>query len=249
MLRAPKDERGFILIGAIWLLMLCASIAAILMLRGLNEGKAAKTQATSMATRFALESAVETAAADILFNGQRSHWALLPAESAVPISDRTIQVRVSNEVGRLDLNDANPEEVASALQGFGFAAAERQPLLDELEQRHIANHRLQTWAEVPMILAKLPADRLRSTCLVRELTLYSGLAAPRPNQVSPELGHALGLATSAEPALPDPGSALRFEAFSQDGARLLEVLRITGTIGRPITILRREFNPPCGSRA
>jgi len=249
VLRPQKDEQGFILVGAIWLLMLCASIAAILMLRGLNEGKAAKTQATSMATGFALESAIETAAADILFNGQRSHWALLPAESAVPISDRTIQVRVSSEVGRLDLNDASSEEISSALQGFGFTLAERQPLLDELQRRHIANHRLQSWAEVPMILVKLPADRLRTTCFIRELTLYTGLPAPRPNQVSPELGHALGLATSAEPALPDPGSALRFEAVSQDGARLLEVLRITGTIGRPITILRREFNPPCGSTA
>lgn len=249
MLRPPKDERGFILVGAIWLLMLCASIAAILMLRGLNEGKAAKTQATSMATRFALESAIETAAADILFNGQRSHWALLPAENSVPISNRTIQVRISSEVGRLDLNEASPEEVSSALQGFGFTSAERQPLLDELQRRHIANHRLQTWAEVPMILAKLAADRLRTTCFVRELTLYSGLAAPRPNQVSPELGHALGLATSAEPAVPDPGSALRFEATTQDGARLLEVLRITGTIGQPISILRREFNPPCRNAA
>jgi len=247
--RAQTEERGFILVGAIWLLMLCGSIAAILMLRGVNDGKAAKAQAKSMGTRFALESAIETAASDLLFNGLRSRWAQLPAENSVSISDQQIEVRVSNEVGRLDLNAASPDKVGSALQGFGFTSAERQPLLDELQRRHIANDRLQTWAEVPMVLAKLPADKLTTTCLIRELTLYSGLAAPRPNQVSPELGHALGLATSAEPAVPDPGSALRFEAISQDGARLIEVLRITGTIGRPITILRREFNPPCGSTA
>ena len=79
MRRHPDSEQGFVLIAAIWLLLLCAVMVAVLMLRGHDRAVAAADASDRLKARLVLESAVETVVADILFNGQASRAATVPA--------------------------------------------------------------------------------------------------------------------------------------------------------------------------
>lgn len=248
MRRVPNNDQGFVLVAAIWLLILCGSIAAILMLRGVERGRQASSESDILKTRLALENAVESVIADMLFNGPRSRWAMVPSSGAMAIGNDDIAVRLSSESGRMDLNDGDLGQIGMLLRGFGFNAQQRQAFLDDLDVRRKQRARLASWPEVDRLLAKLPQDRVLGSCLERELTLYSGLGVPRASQASPELARALALTGSAEPSPPEPGTALRIEASSQAGASLLAVVRVIGMQDHPYSVLRWQFNPACATR-
>jgi len=76
-----RSEQGYILITAMWLLLLGGSIVALLMLRNLHAAEAYSDDRPQLQLRYAQESAVETVVADILFNGPRSEFARLPAKA------------------------------------------------------------------------------------------------------------------------------------------------------------------------
>ncbi len=243
-----NNDQGFVLVAAIWLLLLCAGIAALLMLRGVDRGRQARSEGDILTSRLALENAVETVIADMLFNGPRSRWSMVPSSGAVMVGNDAIEVRLSSESGRMDLNDGDLGQIAMLLRGFGFKARERQAFLDDLIDRRKRQARLASWPEVDKLLAKLPRAQVLSSCVAREFTLYSGLSAPRPSQASLELGRVLALTASPEPSPPEPGTALRIEATVPTGANVLAVVRIIGLQDRAYSMLRWQFNPICAAR-
>ena len=246
MRRDRNNDQGFILVAAIWLLILCGGIAAILMLRGVERGREAKNEADVLKSRLALESAFETTVADILFNGPRSRWIMVPATGTLSVGSNDVAVRLSSESGRVDLNDGDPSQIDMLLRGFGFNAKERQPFMDALNSQRAQQHKLSSWAEVDKLLAKLPHEHKTASCVEREFTLYSGLRAPRASQASPELAHALSLTGEGQPLPIEFGTALRIETRVPAGPSLLAVVRITGMPNRPYSILRWRLNPACG---
>jgi Tfp pilus assembly protein PilX len=68
-----QSEQGFVLIKAVWLLLLCAAIVAVLMLRC----NTASTTATDelLKQQLALDAATETVIAGLLLRGSISQWA------------------------------------------------------------------------------------------------------------------------------------------------------------------------------
>jgi len=244
--RDPRNE-GFILINAIWLLLLCGSIAALIMLRGIERGSAARADGDALNARLGLESGVEAVIADILFNGPRSRWATLPASGSIEVGgDLPPPDRVSSETGRLDLNDGNLDTIDLALRGFGIDATRRRALVDELRAKRARKERIGSWAEAQMLLAGVQGNARRQQCLEQDLTLYSGLAAPRPDQASPQLAHALGLAVAGSSAAIEPGAAIRIEVTAPQGMALTSVVRLTGARDDPYVAMRWDFGAPCG---
>lgn len=238
---ANGGQRGFILIGTVWLLLLCAAIVAVLMLRAHESIAGATGERDILESRLALDSAIDVVVADLIFNGNRSRWSRLPASGSITVSDRPIAVTLSSETGRADLNDGDPAVIAAALQGLGVEPRTRAGIVDEIRARRAKGERVASWAGLQKLLA--PAD---GRCLEDHFTLYSGLSAPRENQASPELLRALGKpATAFGPSPPEPGSALRLAAQTEQGASLTVIIRVTAQREQPYVVMRWSRNQAC----
>jgi general secretion pathway protein K len=249
--RSPEraaGERGFVLIAAIWLLILAGSITAILMLRSVAAATAAADQSDSVAGRLALESAIETVIADRLFNGTRSRWWLAPSEAAVPIGARQVRVRLTSESGRIDVNLADPALIDAALRGLGVRSAERGRIVARLRALRAMKRRIGSLAELGSLVAG--AGAAAGTCLPDHLTYVSGLAEPRPDQMSRRLARALGRPGGASmPAGLESGAALRVEAMEAATAPIVAIVRISGAADRPVQISAWGAPSPCSGAA
>jgi hypothetical protein len=247
--RGPgAGERGFVLIAAIWLLILAGSIAAVLMLRSLAAATAAADRSEAIQRRLALESAVETMVADRLFNDTRSAWWMLPAQGAIAVGGRQVTIRVTSESGRIDVNNTDPTFVDMALRGFGVAAGERGRIVDRLRALRAMKRRIDSSAELENLMAG--AGGPAGPCLAGEFTFVSGLAEPQPGQMSPALARALGgrggATGAAAPAPPEAGAALRVEAAESGGAPFVAIVRPAGLADQPVQVSAWGFPAPCG---
>jgi len=242
-----RGERGFVLIAAIWLLILAGSITAILMLRSLSLAAGAAADGDALARRLALAGAIETALADRIFNGERSPWWLTPSESTVAIGGRRVTVRLSSESGRLDVNEADPALIDAALRGAAVAPSERARIVTRLQAFRAANRRLLSPAALDMLLAE--AGAAAGSCLPDQLTTSSGMAQPRPDQMPRALARALGIAGGDSLVIPEPGAPMRVEAAEAGGAHVVAVLRMSGTPERPVVFAAWNEAPSCSGLA
>jgi hypothetical protein len=244
----PAGQSGFVLIAAIWLLVLAGSITAILMLRSLAAATAAADQSETVARKLALESAIETVLADRLFNGQRSAWWLSPSEGRVAVGGRLAVVRLSGESGRLDVNAADPKLIDSALRGFAVAAGERERIVGRLQALRAAKRKIGSLAELSALVAG--ADAAAGSCLGDHLTFLSGLAEPRADQTSAALARALARpGGDGRPVPLESGAVLRVEALEPGGAPILAIVRVAGRPDQPLEISAWGAPSPCAVSA
>jgi general secretion pathway protein K len=246
-----ERERGFVLIAAIWLLILAGSIAAILMLRSLAAATAAADRTEEVERRLALESATETLLADRLFNSQRSRWWQAPTEGAVMIGAREVRLRMTSESGRLDVNNADIELIASALRGLGVAKGDRDRIVQRLTALRTLKKGISSAAELDALIAGVATPP--EICLGEELTFVSGLAEPNPNHMSAALSRALGGRGGARgdgAAAPvEGGAALRIEAREPGGAPLVSIVRLVGLPDRPLETSVWAMPSSCAARS
>ncbi len=246
--RPTAGERGFVLIAAIWLLILAGSIAAILMLRSLAGATAAADHDEATERRLALESAIETMLADRLFVGQRSAWWLAPAQGQIAIGGRDVNIRMTSESGRLDVNGANPALIDPALRGFGVSASERERILARLLALRAMKKNIGSLAELESLLASTGG----TICLADHFTFVSGFAEPRPDHMSPELARALGSRGGATgeggPKEMEGGAAMRIEAAESGGRPIVAIVRVTGLIEGPVQASAWGAPSPCAGR-
>jgi general secretion pathway protein K len=242
----PK-EQGFVLIAAIWLLILAGSITAILMLRSLAGATAAAEHQDSIERRLALDSAIETMLADRLFNGNRSSWAMAPAAGTIAIGDRVISLSVTSESGRLDVNAADPALIDRALQGFGMDSVERTRIVARLAALRATKRKIGSLPELTALIGE--ARGRGGACIADSLTWVSGLPEPRPDQVSRELAAALGGRGGATgepaPSLPEGGAALRVEASAAGAAATIAIVRTSGLPQQPLSVSVWGAATPC----
>lgn len=244
-------ERGFVLIAAIWLLILAGSIAAILMLRSLAASTAAADRSEEVERRLALEGATETLLADRLFESQRSRWWQAPMEGSVAIGGREVRLRMTSESGRLDVNNADTELIDTALRGLGVGKVDRDRILQRLTALRTLKKGIRSAAELDALVAGVSTPQ--GVCLAAELTYVSGLAEPRPDQMSAALTRALGGRGGARgdgAAAPvEGGAALRIEAAEPGGAPLISIVRLVGLSDRPLEVSAWALPSPCAGRA
>jgi hypothetical protein len=211
----PSREQGFILIAAIWMLILASAIVAVLMLRGMSRAVDANAAGKALTQKLLADGAVETVMADRVFNGVRSQWWLLPAEGTVAIGDRQVPVRMSSESGRLDINEAPLELIDRALTGFGVAAGERRVVLDRLGAYRGARRVVSSFDELDTALSI--ASGFQAICPSGAFTFSSGLSEPRKGHQPAELARALGVATAPiSQGQAEPGAVLRIQAGGAD---------------------------------
>lgn len=242
-----SGERGYVLITVFWLLLLGASLVALLMLKNLRNAEDYSFERDQIQGRYALESAVETVVADILFNGPRGAFAQLPGETEYEINGTKMAVRVSSENGKIDLNRADADLIERALRGLGVSARPREDFLSHvLEERKVGRF-FQSMVDVEGAMQRAGFDGAPGFCAERYFTVFSGLAQPQANQMDAELARALGQASLASNVRTTPGTALRLEVRAAEGLPLVAVIRPSGLIGQSYKVLAWGSASQCGS--
>lgn len=238
-------EQGYILITAIWLLLLAGSIAALLVLRSLSTATDAADRQEAIENKFILEAGFETVFADRLVNGISSSWWLLPAESSVILDGASAHIRLTSESGRIDINEAEPALIAAALQGLGVNSASRDRFLTRLHSLRARKHLISSFAHLRHVEAEAIGQ---SICLEEHFTFASGLAEPRRDQMSGELSQALGYSLSGSQAPAEAGAALRVQVRSPVGQTLIAVARFSSDQQNPLAISSWSIDHQCINR-
>lgn len=243
MPRAQDGEQGFVLIGVVWLLLLCTALVAVMMLRGRAQAQAATGERERLQTKLDYDAMIETVAADLLIEGPNSRWWQVPASGTVQIGDHMLKATVTSEAGRLDLNDADPVTIDDALRGLGYSAQARSAFIERLRFRRSQGR----------IFASADADALVSTlegstggaCPADLFTLDSALAVPAVERMSLQLAHALGQ-PGGDQALPiKPGEAVRIAVAGADGNGMYAVVRPIMAASGEISISRQGSRVRC----
>ena len=235
MFQGPRRraETGFVLIGAVWLLLLAAIIVAVLIARGLSSARTVQGLEARLREKLLLDAATETIAAELLFDGPRSPWWLMPAAGSLTLEGGTVEVRVVNEAGKLDLNTADLKLIDQALGGFGMDAGARHMLVDRLDAMRRAKRVIASESELQTILYGLDtsADRL---CLSENLTVYTSAAMPRESQMGEALRKASGTVSTLVQAGPLPSDAITVQVSQRGKGEGYTTLRITGSVAQPL---------------
>lgn len=242
----PEGELGFVLIAAIWLLVLAGAIVALLMLSTLTFAKRSRFEADQLQSDLALRSALQTVAWDRLMNGVHGPWGQLPAEGDVALADHVVHARLSSEAGRLDINEADPKLIDTALRGLGADAPARLAFVAELLVIRQKRERIGSFDQMRAMARRAGLQLSPGSCLEEDMTFAAGIAQPRPGQMPADLARALG---SPIPITADTGigDALRFEATDSTGRGLRSVLRIRA--GRiPLAISSMDHGSECDRR-
>ncbi|WP_106640288.1 hypothetical protein [Allosphingosinicella vermicomposti] len=238
-------EQGYILITAIWLLLLAGSIAALLVLRSLTTAADAADRQERVENQLILEAGFETVFADRLVNGISSPWWLLPAEGRVTLDGASAHVRLTSESGRIDINEAEPALIAAALQGLGVSSASRDRFLTRLQSLRAQKQLISSFAH----LRQIEAEAIdQSICLEEHFTFTSGLVAPRRDHMSAGLSRALGYSLSSSQAPAEAGAALRVQVRSPVGQTLIAVARFSSDQQNPLAMSSWSTDHQCINR-
>lgn len=242
--QAPeRHDDGFVLIGAIWLLLLCTALVAVLMMRARTTAQAAVQEGTILQRRLDDDAVAQTIGAELLLQGAGSRWWKLPAEGAVVLGRRSFVVRITSEAGRLDLNDGDPAVITGALEGMGFASAARQGFVDALlEQR--GRGRIGSTAEIDALTSTLGTGSAGVRCVSELFTAEGGRSTPEIDRAEERLARALGVPAAAPGAQLRPGEALRIEVRQFGGAATTVIARI-GIVGERTISVSRSWIGGC----
>jgi len=226
---APQaaSEQGFVLISAMWLLLLGAAIAALLMLRAMTASRDLRVENDRFLTDHAQADAIEMIAADLVFAGQASHWSQLPASGTLTLDGRTIDATATGEEQFLDVNKADPKLIDVALQDHGYVGATRAALLGRIALARASGHRIASYAD----LAALGHDIVvagSEDCLLDVLSPFGGNGQASGGPVH-------------------PGDVVRV-SFGTGAHRHIQTLRLVAANDRPYALLD-DYEMTCATGA
>lgn len=227
------------------MLLLGASIVAVIMVHNLRQAEELSFERAQSQIKYAQESAIETVVADILFNGPRSEFARLPAETTYNIHGARMRISVTSESGKIDVNQADPKLIDRALRGLGIAASQRQNLLRILQTERSAGRLFESPADIASTMEQAGIPSNGGFCPNDFFTTYSGLGQPVQGQMQPELARALGQASLPQGLRTRPGAAFRIAVEAAGSAPITAVVRTSGLIGRASTVLHWTDQAEC----
>lgn len=245
-LRPHRPEDGFVLVTAIWLLALCAAVALALMWIARERAQTSQSRADEVRSALGLESAVYGVLFDILSRGDASRWAEDGAAGTVDTSTGPVQIQISLETGRLDLNAVDIDVLDTALRGLGYNARDRDDISKSLLKLRTANHRIANWSEAERILAPLQFAQ-PERCLTALFTFSGGTAQPDPAAAPSALAEALDLVPSGQRAKVAPGQAVRIRAAAGSGVGVVVIARVTGLLRAVYSIDSWRTNSICSA--
>lgn len=228
-------EQGYALISALWLLLLAASIAALLMSRAVTSAHAVASERRSVTEQLRLESALETAMADLVINTVNARIGSMPTRADYRVDGVLVHIAASRESDRVDINDAPMEVIDAELQQAGVAANVRQAIVNSLVIRRGQAQRLASNQAIARLFSRANSGEVGSEatpCIAARFTVHGGRRLVAPT-APPTVG---GVAVASSNA-----SAIRLTADDGLSHRITVIARQGGQSGRPMAVI--ELTP------
>jgi hypothetical protein len=221
-----STERGFVLISAMWLLILGAAIAALLMLRSINTARAVRMSADNVMAEHRPDDALATIAADILFAGPASRWSRLPATGTLQIGGQPLAISISREQRLPDVNKADLALIDDDLHDRGYLPEQRATILARIEDARGAKRMIGSFAGIAALAAGVVPPG-SETCLAAVLSPFGG-TGDRTTSGS--------FAASQDSSGLHAGDVLRVR-LGEAGRQRIHALRITAAADQPYGLL------------
>lgn len=199
----PDHEQGYVLINVIWLLLLAASIIALIVQSGQRLDKTVRSEYELVRQQMALESALQSAIMDIAISSAVGKTPKLPLVRTYTIGGLRTQVTIMNEAGKLDVNHAEPELIRRGLQGLGVPGYVASNLSVRLAEDRKAKKRIATLEHMDEAFAMAGLDFGRSQfCPRRYFTIFSQSSQPDIGAMRQDLLRALNIPVPTERPAP-----------------------------------------------
>ena len=157
-----------------------------------------------------------------------------------------MNIKVSSESGKIDVNQADPALIERSLRGLGVSALPRQAFLSVIAGERSAGRLYQSIIDVENAMRRAGFDMEGGFCAGSSFTVYSGLSQPQPNQMDAALARALGQPSLAANARTKPGSAMRVEVSEGEGLPVIAIIRTSGLIEQSYSVLDWNSARGCG---
>ena len=226
----PPRESGYALIGTVWLLLLATGLAALLMVRATHGARALAALRAEALTAAHEESALETAAADILLNGTSAKISLLQGSADYEVSGETVTVTANSERARLDINTASLDVIDASLRAQRLSVDHRVSIIARIRQRQTHETPYASTDEVEAEFRRL-FDRKQAACLAEVFTVHGGRTS------------LLDASVSAEASFQRSG-AIRLTLIEGDRERRL-IFHLGGGGGPPIVVIETGVAASC----
>jgi hypothetical protein len=193
----PPSEGGYVLITAIWLLLLAAALIAVLVAQNERLNKNIRFERNFIARQMALESGLQNVIADVVKEISEGKPLSTPVIRRYQIGGYNIVAQLIDENGKLDVNNSDPELIRRALQGLGISSDIAVNFTQRLTRMRTAQKNITSLEEIDLVLEAAGLDQARSGfCARRHLTIYATSGEPDARVVRPELAQALAIPAS-----------------------------------------------------
>lgn len=215
----PEREAGYVMAAALAALLSMSLVAAALVSVSVNELKRVRAAEDAARTDAALDAALVLGLREIAKDPRRRSLAFQGGHDAAAVDGVSVDLAVSWEAERLDVNAAEPEAVRDAMRAAGLGSADVDAILMRLSDARATG-------TVRDLDAIAPPGFAASRCAESLLTVYGGRAEP---------------GEAAEPsdapfARPPPGARVRLVA-RRDGRERRAVVIMTGDPRAPALTL------------
>ncbi len=247
-------QKGFALPSVLWFVLLLGTLAAGVSVLAKSETKLAVLQSDRVKAQAVADAGISIAISRLLTQNANKRWSESGSPYDVLYLDKKIRIHIYDELGKLDINNANPELVKRFFLAARVEAEEagslRDRLVDWRDENDLVhlngaeihdydlsdleagprNAPFETASEISQVLG---LDATLYECIRNEITVHSGRTGINPYAAGP-------LALKASGQLEDASVSSKTHGQPQRvGSNAGKTLRIVATaerVSRSVTI-------------
>lgn len=189
-----SNEQGFALLSVLWLLLLATVLVASLAFWTTQSVQTRSLLSQELEAKRILYTAFEIIVFDLITNGRDSEWVAQsgPVTGPLDILGTRVDVTVSADAGKVDINAADDATILLVLKAAGASESKADTLLFKIHEAQKARSdlpKLATMREVQSVFRDANDD---FACVEPLITVHTGAKRPLFEKAPPNLQKALG---------------------------------------------------------
>ncbi len=245
--QAPVTDNGYVLITAIWLLLLAAAVLALIVTQNARSDSNARFEKRIVARQMALESGLSTAIFDAATVLSLDKPLSLPMVRRYTISGIDMTVVFRDENGKLDVNRSDPELIRRAMQGLAVSSDIAVNFTQRIAEKRLVDRKIVSLEDIDQELAIAGLDRSNSGfCARRYFTVFASSGQPNPKSMRAELARALAIPISTDDQPTDVATIFAVEVKPRNGAPLYARVFLRGGGAKMFELLHSHHARECG---
>ncbi len=245
--QALVKGNGYVLITAIWLLLLAAAVLALIVMQNARTNKNMRFEKQIVARQMALESGLSTAIFDAAAVLSQNKTLNLPLVRRYTIGGFDMTVVFRDENGKLDVNRSDPELIRRAMQGLGVSSDIAVNFTQRIADKRLVDRKILSLEEIDQELGLSGLQISNSDfCARRYLTIFASAGQPNPKSMRAELARALAIPISTDAEAPDQTTIFAVEVMPRNGAPLYARVFLRGGGAKIFELLHSHHARECG---